>query len=196
MKTPHALSAAAYASSGLVQLKKHVPGVAYNAIYLEGVKGTVLQADLQSALNPILHPSQLTFILKVRTAVSRVDCQWINDGKDVVLYPATTPLPFEEIESALHSVMKPVRHYISSSSVAIGAELCWINREGQVSYRESTRQLNKAIQSAPVPPWNKPMAPKFESSNVYDALSGVGASASSATVNSVTAKKERRSRPS
>jgi hypothetical protein len=65
LKTPHTVSAASYASSGLVQLRKHIPGVAYNAIFIEGVKGTVLQADLQTSLNPILRPSKLVFSLKV-----------------------------------------------------------------------------------------------------------------------------------
>jgi len=65
LKTPHTASAASHASSGLVQLRKHTPGVAYNAIFIEGVKGTVLQADLQAALNPILRPSKLVFSLKV-----------------------------------------------------------------------------------------------------------------------------------
>jgi hypothetical protein len=46
-------------------MRKYTPGVAYNAIFLEGVKGTVLQADLQTALNPILRPSKLVFSLKV-----------------------------------------------------------------------------------------------------------------------------------
>jgi len=66
LKNPHLFSAANYASSGLVQLRKFTPGVAYNAIFLEAVKGTVLQADLQMELNPILRPSKLVFGLKVR----------------------------------------------------------------------------------------------------------------------------------
>ena len=64
LKNPHT-AASTYASSGLVQLRKHVRGAAYNAIFLEGVKGTVLQADLQAALNPILRQSKLVFSLKV-----------------------------------------------------------------------------------------------------------------------------------
>src|SRR5271170_2401593 len=64
LKNPHT-AASTYASSGLVQLRKHVPGVAYNAIFLEGVKGTVLQADLQAELHPILRQSKLVFLLKV-----------------------------------------------------------------------------------------------------------------------------------
>ena len=66
LKNPHLLSAANYASSGLVQLRKFTPGVAYNAIFLEGVKGTILQADLQLELNPILRPSNLVFAMKVQ----------------------------------------------------------------------------------------------------------------------------------
>jgi hypothetical protein len=69
LKNPHTVSAATYASSGLVQMRKITPGVAYNAIFLEGVKGTVLQADLQTALNPILRPSKLVFSLKVTSPV-------------------------------------------------------------------------------------------------------------------------------
>jgi len=64
LKNPHT-AASTYASSGLVQLRKHVPGIAYNAIFLEGVKGTVLQADLQAELHPILRQSKLVFSLKV-----------------------------------------------------------------------------------------------------------------------------------
>ena len=92
--------------------------------------------------------------------------------------------------------MKPVKQYISTSGVAIGAELCWINREGQVSYRESTRQQQKkANESTSAAPWSKFMAPTFESSNTYDALSGVGTSAGSSAVNRVVAKKKKESTP-
>jgi len=65
LKNPHGATAATYASSGLVQMRKYTPGVAYNAIFLEGVKGTVLQADLQAALNPLLNSSKLVFSVKV-----------------------------------------------------------------------------------------------------------------------------------
>jgi len=65
LKNPHGATAATYASSGLVQMRKYTPGVAYNAIFLEGVKGTVLQADLQTALNPLLNSSKLVFSVKV-----------------------------------------------------------------------------------------------------------------------------------
>lgn len=65
LKNPHGATTATYASSGLVQMRKYTPGVAYNAIFLEGVKGTVLQADLQTALNPLLSPSRLVFSVKV-----------------------------------------------------------------------------------------------------------------------------------
>ena len=65
LKVPHPAGVATSASSGLVQLRKITPGIAYNAIFLEGVKGTVLQADLQTELNAILRPSHLVFSLKV-----------------------------------------------------------------------------------------------------------------------------------
>jgi hypothetical protein len=87
--------------------------------------------------------------------------------------------------------MKPVKQYISTSGVAVCAELCWINREGQVSYRESTRQQQKKPnESTSVAPWSKVMAPKFESSNTYDALSGVGTSTARSAVDGVTKKKK------
>ena len=55
------------------------------------------------------------------------------------------------------------------------AELCWVNREGRVSYRESTRQQEKkAIQSTSAAPWNQFTHPKVETSNMYDALTGAG----------------------
>ena len=65
LRNPNTINASAFASSGLVQMRKHVPGLAYNAIYLEGVKSTVLQAELQAGLNPILRPSKVVFSLKV-----------------------------------------------------------------------------------------------------------------------------------
>jgi transcriptional repressor NF-X1 len=80
LKNPHSMSAATYASSGLVQMRKYTPGVAYNAIFLDGVKGTVLQADLQMALNPILRPSKLVFSLKVWLS----SCQADNSGRTMV----------------------------------------------------------------------------------------------------------------
>lgn len=70
LKNPHT-TASTYASSGLVQLRKHVPGVAYNSIFLEGVKGTVLQADLQAELHPILRQSKLVFSLRVFPRLGR-----------------------------------------------------------------------------------------------------------------------------
>ena len=65
LKNPHGTTTATYASSGLIQMRKYTSGIAYNAIFLEGVKGTVLQADLQTALNPLLNPSRLVFSVKV-----------------------------------------------------------------------------------------------------------------------------------
>jgi hypothetical protein len=99
-------------------------------------------------------------------------------------------MSIEDVENALHGVMKPVKHYISTSGVAIGAELCWINRESQVSYRESTKQqTKKSIEPSPVIPWNKLVTPKFESSNTYNALSGI-AGGTSAVTGANTKKKE------
>ena len=96
----------------------------------------------------------------------------------------------------LHSVMKSVKHYISTSGVASGAELCWINREGQVSYRESTRQQQKkANESTSVAAWSKFMTPKFGSSNTYDALSRLGPSTSTSTADGVSGKKKTESTP-
>ena len=71
--------------------------------------------------------------------------------------------------------MKPVKQYISTSGVASAAELCWINREGTVSYRESTRPQNqtskKPAESTSAPSWSKFMPPKVETSNYFDVLS-------------------------
>jgi transcriptional repressor NF-X1 len=184
LKNPHSVSAATYASSGLVQMRKYTPGVAYNAIFLEGVKGTVLQADLQTALNPILRPSKLVFSLKVLSSRFGVNRQWMHDGKNVLLTPGTTSLSIEDTETALHSVMKPVKHYISTSGVAVMADLCWINREGEISYRESTRQTKKPNGTTSVAPWSKFMTPPtFETPNTYDALTGAGTAGSSKSTN-------------
>lgn len=103
-------------------------------------------------------------------------------------------MSIEDVENALHSVMKPVKHYISTSGVAIGAELCWINRESQVSYRESTRQqTKKPIEPSSVISWSKLMTPKFESSNTYDALSGIANGSS--VVKGVSGKKKKETVP-
>jgi len=71
LKNPHGAATTTSASSGLVQMRKYTSGVAYNAIFLEGVKGTVLQADLQTALNPLLNPSRLVFSVKVSSSPSK-----------------------------------------------------------------------------------------------------------------------------
>jgi transcriptional repressor NF-X1 len=173
LKNTHGMSASSYASSGLVQMRKFTPGVAYNAIYLDGVKGTVLQADLQMALNPILRPSRLVFSLKVTQHLIPTHFQWINNGKDVLLQPGATSLPIEDVEATLHSIIKSVRHYIQTSGAAATAELCWVNREGTVSYRESTRtQPSKKSVEPSAAAWNKFLLPKVETSNSYGALGG------------------------
>lgn len=106
--------------------------------------------------------------------------------------PGATSLPIEDVESALHGVIKPVKHYISTSAVAVGAELCWVNREGQVSYRESTRQqTKKPSESTSIAPWSKFMTPKVETSNAYDALSAATKSGGSVSANGVAAKKKK-----
>jgi transcriptional repressor NF-X1 len=175
LKNPYAVSAGAYASSGLTQLRKHHSGIAYNAIFLEGVKGSTLQTDLQTALNPILRPSKLMFSLNVSPSRLRTNQRWINDGKDVLLSPGPTSLPIEDVENALHSVVRHVKQFVSTSDVALTAELCWINREGQVSYRESTRQQQKkGGESSSSAVWNKFGPPKVETSNVYNVLTGGG----------------------
>lgn len=175
LKNPYAISTGAYASSGLTQLRKHHSGVAYNAIFLEGVKGSTLQTDLQAALNPILRPSKLVFSLKVSPSQFWTNQQWINDGKDVLLSPGPTSLPIEDVENALHNVIKYVRQFISTSGVALAAELCWVNREGHVSYRESTRQQQKkGGEPSSLAAWDKFRPPKVETSNVYEVLTGGG----------------------
>jgi len=111
----------------------------------------------------------------------------------VILTPGATSLPIEDVESALHSIIKPVKHYISTSAVAVGAELCWVNREGQVSYRESTRQQQKKPnESSSVAPWSKFMTPKVETSNTYDALSAAAKSGGSTSTNGVAMKKKKK----
>jgi hypothetical protein len=73
--------------------------------------------------------------------------------------------------------MKPVKQYISTSGVANGADLCWINREGGITYRESTRQNKKPNDpSTSAAPWSKFMTPKVETANTFEALSGAGKS--------------------
>lgn len=96
----------------------------------------------------------------------------------------------EDVESALHSIIKGVKHYISSSEVATSAELCWVNREGQVSYRETTRQQKKPAEPKdPAAMWNKYLnPPKFDSSNAYDVLNA--SKNSGVNANSVKVKKE------
>jgi hypothetical protein len=78
--------------------------------------------------------------------------------------------------------------------VANGADLCWVNREGGVSYRESTRQtrkLNDASSSAA--PWSKLMTPKVETANTFDALNGAGKSVVGNTVtDGATARRKKR----
>jgi hypothetical protein len=114
------------------------------------------------------------------------------------LAPGATTLPIEDVESALHNVIKPVKQYISTSAVATAAELCWVNREGQVSYRESTRQQssNKPSTSTSVALWSKLATPKFETPNTYDAL-GVGGKipaswSASSSANGVVAAKPKK----
>jgi hypothetical protein len=92
----------------------------------------------------------------------------------VLLQPGPTTIPIEDVEAALHSIMKPVRQYISTSGVATAVELCWVNREGNVSYRESTKQqTKKPIEStAATGPWSKFVTPRVETSNTYEVLTG------------------------
>ena len=56
--------------------------------------------------------------------------------------------------------------------MANSAELCWVNREGQVSYRESSRQQKKPVEAKdPAALWSGYLnTPRFESSNTYDVL--------------------------
>ena len=75
------------------------------------------------------------------------------------------------------------------------ADLCWINREGEVSYRESTRRTKKPNGTPSVPPWSKFMTPTVETSNTYDPLTGAGSSGGSKTVNSVSARKKKENTP-
>ena len=60
----------------------------------------------------------------------------------------------------------------SAPGAAASAELCWVNREGQVSYRESTKQQKKPVEPKdPGVTWNKFVTlPRFDSSNAYDVL--------------------------
>lgn len=117
----------------------------------------------------------------------------------MLLLPGATSLPIEDVETALHGVMKPVKQYISTSGVASAADLCWINREGAVSYRESTRQQNQNNKKPTEPssgvPWSKFMPPKVETSNNFDVLNGMAKLNVNGTVPAVPKKKKREEEP-
>jgi hypothetical protein len=106
------------------------------------------------------------------------------------LSPSIPNIGIEDVESALHNAIKGVRESISTSGVARSAELCWVNREGQVSYRESTRQQKKPAEAKdPAAVWSKHLnPPKFESSNTYDMLNA--SKNAGAGTNGIRVKKE------
>ena len=117
----------------------------------------------------------------------------MNEGKDVLLSPGTTTIPIEDVETALHILIKRIRGYISSSNVAQGAELCWVGREGQVSYRESTRQQpKKSAETTPAAPLRKFRLSKVETSNLYDILSSAGNNADDTDLMSSLSKKKKK----
>lgn len=93
--------------------------------------------------------------------------------------------------------MKPVKHYISTSGVANMADLCWINREGEVSYRESTKQPTKKPDgTSSVAPWSNFMPSTVEpSKNIFTALTGAETAGSSKPINNVSARKKKEDTP-
>ncbi|GAO47095.1 hypothetical protein G7K_1307-t1 [Saitoella complicata NRRL Y-17804] len=145
--------------SGLQQMQTKTTSKAYNAFYLEAVRIGTEQAELARVLEPALGPSPLKFSIK-----------WVTD-EDVLLEPLPSSLSVIEVEVALASIKPSLKRVVASTGIAMFAELCWIGRDGKVSYRESTKVAGASGAGA----WGKKLTPATTSiANAFSMLNLAG----------------------
>lgn len=131
-------SSAAAATPVLEQLEKQRRGQAFNALVLVALQFGLTKDELETHLLPPLTSSSATLLKEFEIEVTR-------DGDYAFLKPivstTTTPagsLSTEAVEIELAKLKTEVKHVVVKASLATTVELCWILKNGEMAYRESS----------------------------------------------------------
>ncbi|KAK9468661.1 hypothetical protein V1512DRAFT_233383 [Lipomyces arxii] len=125
-------SSGVISNTGLLTALRRAPKQAYNAIVLESVQIGLMRMDLERKLEPLISEySQLKFTV-----------QWIAD-EDVLLQPKPSSLAIDQVEAEL-AMLKPIirRFVVLKEHLAEVVELCWVNKEGAIAYRERDKSTS------------------------------------------------------
>lgn len=135
--------------SNLEQMDKS-KGQAYNAFVLVSLRFGMTVDELQSASQPFISSTTLEFEFVIT-----------DDGEYAFLKPVHAGHTMEEIEIKLARLRFGLRQNTMKADLANTAELCWINKEGKMAYRESKKRGAIKV---------KKEAPNAVSRNAYDVL--------------------------
>lgn len=159
--------------------KKTSHGQAYNAMVLVGLRFGATEEELESVLHDTLHPTDSPLTIDVRVT---------EDGEFGYLVPRDGELGTEQVESLLVRLKGSLRqvmrgggtnnnhHNNKTTDVADAVELCWIDRHGEMAYRElSARKGANKSSSSSVASFPRKgaagLAAAAATRNTFDALS-------------------------
>lgn len=114
-----ASSSSLSSSSGLEQLRKPQIRDPVNAIYLHDLAFGLTRAELAAQLAPIF-------------GTIKYGIRWLTDD-DAVLVPHPGSMQMDELEAVLVRLRSGIKAVANKTNLAERVELCWVNREGEVT---------------------------------------------------------------
>lgn len=114
-----ASSSSSSSTSGLEQLRKPQIRDPVNAIYLHDLAFGLTRAELAAHLAPVF-------------GTIKYGIRWLTDD-DAVLVPHPGSMQMDELEAVLVRLRTGIKAVASKTNLAERVELCWVNREGEVT---------------------------------------------------------------
>lgn len=152
-----AASRSTTSSNSLEQMDKK-KGQAYNAFVLVSLRFGITNEELEQSLAPLMSSTSIRF-----------ETVFTEEGEYAFLKPIESGFSTEEIETKLAKLRFGLRQIVMKCDLANTAELCWINKEGQMTYRESKQRGMGSVQR-PVP--------TTATKNTFDALQDISETSS------------------
>ncbi|KAG0321344.1 FKBP12-associated protein, partial [Podila horticola] len=118
-RTGAVMASSSASSSGVEQLRKPQIRDPVNAIYLHDLAFGLTRAELAAQLAPVF-------------GTIKYGIRWLTDD-DAVLVPHPGSMQMDELEAVLVRLRAGIKAVAAKSNLAERVELCWVNREGEVT---------------------------------------------------------------
>ncbi|KAG0020152.1 FKBP12-associated protein [Podila clonocystis] len=118
-RTGAVMASSMSSSSGVEQLRKPQIRDPVNAIYLHDLAFGLTRAELAAQLAPVF-------------GTIKYGIRWLTDD-DAVLVPHPGSMQMDELEAVLVRLRAGIKAVAAKSNLAERVELCWVNREGEVT---------------------------------------------------------------